>query len=307
MRRTKSLAAALLATVVVSVSAVVPTAVAHAQVDGARQDATQVVCPAAGAVCDAAAQVRGLLTPIQPVLDLLGPVADPLSGATGQLLAALGDGSSFDAGAVADASGAVLGQLGGLADLLRSAGVDPAPIESAVSQLRALANEALTPLAPVLPVPAPAPAPAPEPAPNEPAPSQPASSPSSSGGSRSSATSSGNPSGFIGPVSTTNPSGTSRPPVPGVPRGGSFELAPLGLPEFAFGEAPFEMAALDTDLPVVGSAADPVLEAVNAAVGDSGDSKATAVVLAVSMLLLASGLLLDQLRKARQPIQLTDA
>lgn len=94
-------------------------------------------------------------------------------------------------------------------------------------------------------------------------------------------------------------SGTSSPRVPDVPAGSTLELGPLALPSFGLAGTP----AVTADQ-LAASADEVVLPAARAAAQLPDDSKATAVVLALSMLLLAAGLLVDQVRKARLPIQL---
>lgn len=95
---------------------------------------------------------------------------------------------------------------------------------------------------------------------------------------------------------------SSSPAVPDLPLGSTLELSPLALPSFGLGGTPAvsaaELAATD------GVVDDVVLPAARAAAELPDGSKATAVVIALSMVLLAAGLLLDQHRKARQPFQL---
>lgn len=187
-------------------------------------------------------------------------------------------------------------------------------VTETAEQLLAPVTEVVAPVVEVVestvpvPVPAPTPAPEPEPAPAPapaPAPSSPpASSPASRG--TTTATSSSAPSGFIGPVSTTHPAATASPSrfgVPSVPMGSSLSLSPLG----PLTSAPsFASPASGTDLPVpaLDDVSEPVIETVRAATSSPDESKATAVVLALSVLALAAGLLIDQARKARLPIQL---
>ena len=98
------------------------------------------------------------------------------------------------------------------------------------------------------------------------------------------------------------PRSSSASRVPGVPIGSALQLAPLALPTFGSATVPgisgSEQASTDV------ATGEVVLPAARAAAAVPNDSKTTAVVLAFSMLLLAGGLLLDQVRKARQPIQL---
>jgi hypothetical protein len=107
------------------------------------------------------------------------------------------------------------------------------------------------------------------------------------------------------PASTWRPlssSGTSSPSVPDVPVGSTLELGPLALPSFGLAGTP---AVSGDQLATSAAVADDVvLPAARAAAQLPDDSKATAVVMAFSMLLLAGGLLIDQVRKARLPIQL---
>lgn len=98
-----------------------------------------------------------------------------------------------------------------------------------------------------------------------------------------------------------SPHGSNSSRVPSVPEGATLELSPLGLPTFSFNGT--EAASADAaDAEVATDQL--VAPAARAAAATPDDSKTTAVAFAVSMLLLAGGLLVDQLRKARQPIQL---
>lgn len=98
------------------------------------------------------------------------------------------------------------------------------------------------------------------------------------------------------------PRGGGSAGVPGVPAGSSLLLTPLAMPSFGMVTTPAvtasELAASDT------VAKEVVLPAAQAAAELPDDSKTTAVVMAFSMLLLAGGLLLDQVRKTRQLVQL---
>jgi hypothetical protein len=106
------------------------------------------------------------------------------------------------------------------------------------------------------------------------------------------------------PASTLRPlssSGASSPRVPDVPVGSTLELGPLSLPSFGLAGTP---AVTGNQLATSSAVANEmVLPAARAAAQLPDDSKATAVVMAFSMLLLAGGLLIDQVRKARLPIQ----
>jgi hypothetical protein len=98
------------------------------------------------------------------------------------------------------------------------------------------------------------------------------------------------------------PRGGSSSGAPGVPVGSSLLLTPLALPSFGMVTTP---AVTAKDLAASEAVAEElVLPAAQTAAQLPDDSKTTAVVMAFSMLLLAGGLLLDQVRKARQPVQL---
>lgn len=134
----------------------------------------------------------------------------------------------------------------------------------------------------------------------------PAAPPSS--GSTAQATSSGSPTAAgVGALPTASdgaalPRGASSPAVPDVPMGATLELGPLALPQLGLGGTPAvtasELAASDT------VADDLVLPAARAAAELPDRSRATAVAMAAGLLLLAAGLLVDQLRKARLPLGL---
>jgi hypothetical protein len=174
-----------------------------------------------------------------------------------------------------------------------------APVEDTLAPV-------LDPLAPVLEPLAPA-APAPAPAPSGGGTTAPAPGSSPSPQPTAQATSSGSPTsadlGSHPSLSSGAPlprSSSSR--VPNLPAGSSLELSPLALPSFGMGGTP---AATATELATGNAVAeDVVLPAAQAAAQLPDDSKTTAVVMAFSLLLLASGLLIDQWRKARTPVQL---
>jgi hypothetical protein len=166
-----------------------------------------------------------------------------------------------------------------LVDLLRDAGVGLDPLEGALAELDQL----------VAPAPSPAPADAP--------------AGSSPGGTASSSSASG-PTGFGGNLSAAEGSsrgGASGPSIPSVQVGGPLELGPLALPSFTPRSAPsaHELAREVAVAKLVGPAV-----AAGLAPEDPDSSRATAVVLALCMLMLAAGLLLDQRHKARLPIRL---
>lgn len=127
-------------------------------------------------------------------------------------------------------------------------------------------------------------------------------------GSTAQATSSGSPTAAgVGALPTASdgaalPRGASSPAVPDVPMGATLELGPLALPQLGLGGTPAvtasELAASDT------VADDVVLPAARAAAELPDRSRATAVAMAAGLLLLAAGLLVDQLRKARLPLGL---
>lgn len=145
--------------------------------------------------------------------------------------------------------------------------------------------------------------PAPPAAPDDGSPTAPPAS-----GSTAQATSSGSPtSAGVGsqPASSDGaalPRGASSPAVPDVPMGATLELGPLALPQLGLGGTPavtaVELAASDN------VADDLILPAARAAADLPDRSRTTAVAMAVGLLLLAGGLLVDQLRKARLPLGL---
>jgi hypothetical protein len=98
------------------------------------------------------------------------------------------------------------------------------------------------------------------------------------------------------------PTSTRSTRVPDVPMGSALQLAPLALPTFGSAALPAVGSAAASTEAATGEAALPAAQAAAASLPD--DSKTTAAVLAFSVLLLAAGLLLDQVRKARQPIRL---
>lgn len=172
-----------------------------------------------------------------------------------------------------------------------------------VEDALAPATEALAPSEP-----APAPAPLPETTSSSPeGGAAPAPAPAPAPSNDTYATSTGSPTAAdlgAAPASTrpaASSQGGSSARVPDVPSGATLELSPLGLPSFSFNgttAATADAAAAELATETV------VLPAAAAAAAMPDDSKTTAVAFAVSMLLLAGGLLVDQLRKARQPIQL---
>lgn len=127
-------------------------------------------------------------------------------------------------------------------------------------------------------------------------------------GSTTQATSSGSPtSAGVGSQPAASdaaalPRGASSPAVPDVPMGATLELGPLALPQLGLGGTP---AVTATELAASDSVADElVLPAARAAADLPDRSRTTAVAMAVGLLLLAAGLLVDQLRKARLPLGL---
>jgi hypothetical protein len=243
MRRSKTLAAALLTTAVVASPVMATSAFA-----APAQDVTGTTCSLLSPLCTVTEAAEQLLA---PVTDAIAPVVETVESTV------------------------------------------PVP----------------APVAEVIPAPAPTPAPAPQPSP---APTASGSSSGSSGSSGSfggttTATSSSSPSGFIGPVSTTRPAGpkvgspVNRFGVPSVPMGSSLSLSPLG----PLSSAPsFASPSTGADLSTPALASEPVIETVRAAVSSPDESKATAVALALSVLALAAGLLIDRARKARLPIKI---
>ncbi len=166
-------------------------------------------------------------------------------------------------------------------------------IESILAPVEGVADQ-LAPLAPVLDPVAPAPgddAAAPTPAPQPSAQATSSSTPTTADLGAEPAAS----------YSASLPRSSSAA-IPDLPVGSTLELSPLALPSFGLGGTPAvsaaEIAAAD------GVVDDVVLPAARAAAELPDGSKATAVVIAFSTLLLAAGLLIDQHRKARQPFQL---
>jgi hypothetical protein len=297
MRRT---AATALATAVFATSTLAAPTLAAAAPD---EPVPQIACGTVGpALCDAITQVTALLAPLQPLLDLSGPLLGELGTAASGLTALLQSGPDIPPKALLDATGALLRTVrsvtGPVLDLLRGAGIAVGPLESALTQLQDLAAAQLAPPATAAPTTtAPAAAPQPSAANNAPARSAGSSSATTFGGSAAS-TSGGSSRGLIGPA------------VPSAPAGGTLELAPLGVPAFVLDDAPpasrsgagaageeQASAAVDTELVAPAATTTVIPEPADG-------SRATAVVVALSALLLAVGLLLDQVRKARLPIQL---
>jgi len=158
-------------------------------------------------------------------------------------------------------------------------------LESALTQLQDLAEASLTPAG----------APAPASATSE-----------ASGASATSASASG-PTGFGGVLSTTaapSPGGNTSAAVPDVPVGGTLELGPLALPTYSFTGAPATSAGALATEAAVKELVLPAVEAAASTPQRPDNTSATAAVMAISVLMLAASLLLDQLRKARIPIRL---
>jgi hypothetical protein len=90
--------------------------------------------------------------------------------------------------------------------------------------------------------------------------------------------------------------------VPNVPAGSTLDLTPLGLPRIELTTPRLTSGAEAYDDP---AAEQLMVPAASTAVTDlPGDSRATVVILAISTLVLAAGLLLDQLRRASQPFHI---
>lgn len=94
-----------------------------------------------------------------------------------------------------------------------------------------------------------------------------------------------------------SPGGMSSPRVPDVPVGSTLQLGSLALPSFDLGATPAV-----TGKQLAANAKGRVLPASAASLPHA--SKTTAVAMALIVLLLAGGLLIDQVRKARMPIRL---
>jgi hypothetical protein len=109
--------------------------------------------------------------------------------------------------------------------------------------------------------------------------------PSSSSGSRTSASSSGG-SVSTGSSSSSSPSSTSSASVPDVPVGDPLTLAPLALPDFGFDPA-FTPAAVDVAAPTPAAAEAAAYEEMMDALPDQGHGPELAVVVVLSLLLLA--------------------
>lgn len=279
MRRT----AAAIATAVLTATTLTP-ALAGAQVT--EEVLPQVSCGTLGPpVCDVVDQVLVLLAPLRPVLEVAGPALGDLGAAANQLTAILEAGPDLPPEEVAEAVGALLDQLDLLLEVLRGVGVDVAPLQGALGQLQQLA------LAPLGPTAGPS-----EPA--APAPAGPAAGPTQTSASASS------PTGFSNPLSSGSTSSVSSPAVPEVPVGSTLQLGPLTLPQFSFGSTP---AVTAEELVAEQAASELIAPAVAAAVApaeEEGSGRATAIVIAMSLLMLAVGLLLDQAHKVRQPLRL---
>lgn len=171
-----------------------------------------------------------------------------------------------------------------------------APVEETLAPVLDPLAAVLDPLAPAAPAPAPSDGTAtPAPAPSSPQPTAHATS----SGSPTSADLGSQPALSSG---AALPRSSSSYAVPDLPYGSSLELSPLALPKFGMGGTP----AVTADQLATGEAVaeDVVLPAAQAAAQLPDDSRTTAVVMAFSLLLLASGLLIDQWRKARTPVQL---
>lgn len=240
----------------------------------------------APAACEAECalqRLRALLAPVQPAVELAAPALGELGSSVTGLHAAMAGGSVVE---LADAAGAVLHEIDALGDgllaLLRGAGVDVSALEAALGQLHDLAEAQL------------APAGAPSPAPNAPgAAGAPATSTSASG-----STSFG---GVLSAAGVSSPDAATSPAIPDVPVGRLLELGPLALPRFD------ARPATSADELAAGAAVAELVRpavAAAAAVPSAPDgTRATAVVMALSVLLLAAGPLLDQVRKARVAIR----
>jgi hypothetical protein len=295
MRRT----AAALTAAILTASVLAGPSVAGASPVG--DPVSQISCGTIGdPICPVIDQVTALLAPLEPVLALAGPALTELGQSANLLTALLESGPDLPPDEVVAATGAVLQAINELTapliDLLRGAGLQVAPLESALSELQQLATERLAPAAEPAPEAEPAPAPA--------ADQQASTSPASRAPATS--TSASTPTGFNAPVSSGGPSArgdSSSRAVPNVPVGGTLQLGPLALPRFGLTTAP---AASAEELATEAVVENVVLPAVSAAVTPEApdSSKATAVVVAISTLMLAAGLLIDQARKARLPIQL---
>ena len=289
--------AAALATVLLATSVVAGPSIASAA--PAEDPVPQISCGTVGEpVCSVIDEVTTLLVPLEPAIALFGPALGDLGASTSVLTALLESGPDFPPQALVDSTGAVLVDLHALTDpvldLLRGAGVGVDPLESALAQLQEMAGTFL--------------APAPQDSTSEPtADDQPRSADGSSAATTSSSSSS--PTGFDGAVSSGSAStsrGATSPSVPDVPVGSSLTLGPLALPSFGLTTAPATSAdaraadalAREVVMPAVAAAATPDLP---------DGSRATAVVMALSALMLAVGLLLDQRRKARLPIRIDGA
>jgi hypothetical protein len=221
----------------------------------------------------------------------VGPALGPLGQSAGNLTAILEAGPDLPPAAVAEAAGAVLRDLHALTDpvldLLQGTGVGVGPLETALAELQALA---IAPLAP---------------AGGASAGAQSAGAPTAAAipGAPATSTSASGVTGFDGALSAGSAMGPVRSAeIPDVPVGSTLELGPLALPSFGLTTTPAasadelaaEAVADDVVAPTVARALSPELP---------DGSRATAGVLAMSTLMLAAGLLLDQRRKARQPLR----
>lgn len=248
---------------------------------------SQISCGTVGPpLCDAVDQVLALLAPLQPLLELAGPALGDLGAAANQLTALLEAGPDLPPKEVAAAAASLLheidGLTGGLLDLLRGAGVDVSPLRDALGQVRELV------LAPLAPAAGPAAAPSP-------------AAGAAAGPTQTSASTSA-PTGFGSPLSSGAP--VNSPAVPDVPAGSTLQLGPLTLPPFSFSTTPAVTAEeLVAEQAVTELIAPAVAAAAAAPAEDDGSGRATAIVLAMSLLMLAVGLLLDQAHKVRQPVR----
>lgn len=142
----------------------------------------------------------------------------------------------------------------------------------------------------------PAPAPAPAPAPEQPA----TPAPASEAADQATAVSSGGVAPYRTPLAASRIDQLEQQrSVPPVPVGRSLEFTPLGLPSLSVGS---DFTAPPLDDAEVAAPADspfqPVIEAVTAgATSGDEDSKSTVALLAILMLAIATGLLIDQVRR----------
>lgn len=321
MRRTKAAAAAVVTAGLIALPVAGPALAAPA---APASDVT-ITCPEAGP------ELCGPLGQLQNRLGLLGDVLKMAGGSLNGLLPGLApltgllSSGSIPAASLAQTTGALLTQLQGLSkpvvDLLRSLGLDLTALTNLLAEVQSQALAAISAVEAVV-VPAP-PAPAPAPAPG----ATPGGDGGAGGGAGAPAPGPGGSTGGETPTEAASgapateltqdgPVSRGGYVVPRMPVGGTLELVPLGgVPQLDLGtDGDLPAAASVTDIaaaavPDVLDSETVIAPATPAAVPAADDAdtsaKATAAILALGMLAFAAGLLIDQVRKARQPFQIS--